>query len=251
MYLIYVDEAGNTGANLLDPQQPYHLILALLVPDKLWHEIEAEMSAIVAAYVPELDRSGFEFHAVDLHHGNRYFRTYERGLRTEIAHRILSIVPKFGLHIIYAACHKPRLAGLRMRVPHPHNLAFAHIADMCERYLAGPGGGELGIVVADHNRDREAGLHASLRRYRQLGVSMGIRLTRLDHIIENIHFQASDSSYFLQIADLCAYYITRYLADEKRDRGLVEVVTPRVWESVIVSRLAKRFTHAEGQKNDG
>ena len=33
MWLSYLDESGNTGGNLEDPDQPIHLIAAVMVPE--------------------------------------------------------------------------------------------------------------------------------------------------------------------------------------------------------------------------
>ena len=33
MWLSYLDESGNTGSNLDDPDQPVHLIAAVMVPE--------------------------------------------------------------------------------------------------------------------------------------------------------------------------------------------------------------------------
>lgn len=36
MHLIYIDESGNTGKNLADPQQPVFVLGALVIPEGSW-----------------------------------------------------------------------------------------------------------------------------------------------------------------------------------------------------------------------
>jgi len=35
MNLVYIDESGNTGLNLKDPQQPVFLLAAMILPESL------------------------------------------------------------------------------------------------------------------------------------------------------------------------------------------------------------------------
>lgn len=66
MILIYIDETGDTGNNLKDPQQPIFVLGAMLVNEKIWQSLEKRFEAIVkdnfSDHVPE----NFELHTMDL-----------------------------------------------------------------------------------------------------------------------------------------------------------------------------------------
>lgn len=57
MHLIYLDESGNSGNNLSDPQQPIFVLGALIVPEQKWKAIEEAVTEQVEfffeGFVPE------------------------------------------------------------------------------------------------------------------------------------------------------------------------------------------------------
>lgn len=234
MHLIYVDEAGNTGKKLDDPQQPYHVVLALLVPVPVWRDVEAAMAAIVAEHVPEQDRPTFEFHGFELHQGKGYFRGWKGAVRLGIGKQVLGILDRFDLHVIYGACDKRGLERRYGYPMHPHDLGFLLAAERCERYLASLGADELGMFIADRNMEIEGQIRTSLRHYRSEGIRLGMVQQRLDHIIEDIHFQASQASYFLQIADFCAYYVKRSLVKQEWSDPRAQMVQAHIGDSRIL-----------------
>ena len=66
MHLCYVDEAGSTGKNLGDEQQPVFVMAGLLVSDERWRKTESEIRRITeAAFQGDLP-SDFELHACEL-----------------------------------------------------------------------------------------------------------------------------------------------------------------------------------------
>ena len=56
VYLVYLDEAGNTGRNLEDPQEPIHVVGAVIVRNQQWLQIEAALDKIVDDNIPTGDR---------------------------------------------------------------------------------------------------------------------------------------------------------------------------------------------------
>lgn len=47
MKLCYLDESGNTGSNLLDPQQPYFILSGIIVDSTQWRVINDEIAVVV------------------------------------------------------------------------------------------------------------------------------------------------------------------------------------------------------------
>jgi len=234
VYLIYVDEAGNTGTRLDDVQQPIHVVVGLPVPDSQWRGIEAAVSALVIDRIPEPDRPSFEFHAHELHSGKGYFRGWLPTIRQDIGMQLLAILSRFSLKLIWGACHKPTLANNYRYPMHPHDLAFLLVAERCERFLTGTGEGHLGMFIADRNAEVQGMIRTSLRQYRSEGIPLGLSRERLDHIIEDIHFQSSQASYFLQLADFCAYYIKRSLVSGNWDDPRAQSVSQLVYDGKML-----------------
>src|SRR5437870_1010043 len=93
MYLIYLDEAGNTGLRLDDPDQPIHVVGAIIIADKDWLAIEEVFNGLVARLIPKkVERRGFEFHAADLFFGHGFFEAWSNDDRHGLVNEVLDIV---------------------------------------------------------------------------------------------------------------------------------------------------------------
>ena len=116
MYLIYVDESGNTGARLDDPQQPVDLLAAVFVPEQVWLRGYLYWRNQVLWQTQKLAaHAGMpcppELHAADVYHGARRFRGMPRPAREQIIRAVLTMLDLYHLDVIYSACHKRRLAS--------------------------------------------------------------------------------------------------------------------------------------------
>ena len=74
MHLIYIDESGNTGLNLSDPQQPVFVLGALVVPESLWQTIEIELEEAIKIHSPMVHETEAEIHGGDLRQGSGVFK---------------------------------------------------------------------------------------------------------------------------------------------------------------------------------
>lgn len=59
MHLIYLDESGNSGNNLGDPQQPIFVLGALVVPEACWLALEKDLELILAPFKERSVKKGF------------------------------------------------------------------------------------------------------------------------------------------------------------------------------------------------
>ncbi len=110
MYLIYVDESGNTGPRLDDAQQPTHFLVGVSVPEDAWLTYSERLHSAVAkglrsagpaaASVPEV-------HAADVYQGTRHFRGVSGEVREGIVTSILAVLHDGGFDVIYVCSHKP------------------------------------------------------------------------------------------------------------------------------------------------
>lgn len=47
MHLVYIDESGNSGSNLNDPQQPIFVLCAMIVSEDRWQSLEASLQKVL------------------------------------------------------------------------------------------------------------------------------------------------------------------------------------------------------------
>ena len=75
MHLVYIDETGNTGKNLNDPQQPIFLLCAMLIHKDNWQNLEKMLQSICDEHLGEkAKRDGFEIHATEIRNGKGVFK---------------------------------------------------------------------------------------------------------------------------------------------------------------------------------
>ena len=205
MKLIYIDESGNTGIRSDDITQPYHLIAALVVNDIDVRKVENDVRLLGFKHFGEESQNvDFEFHGYEIHKGKgHYFSKLKIQQRIEVMSDLLGVIKDHSLQIIYTVINK--LASKAKL--HPHQLAFLFLIERIEDYLISQD--SLGLLIADENRDIEQRLIDDLERFKTIDTGFGYRPTKVDHIIDSIHFVKSHNNHLIQLADIAAYVLLR------------------------------------------
>jgi hypothetical protein len=220
MQLIYVDESGNTGGNLTDPNQPLFVLGALIVPEDCWLGLEFDLEQAIADVFPGVAERGTEIHASDLRNGSGDFHGVSPTARIKLRDRWMHIATKHQLKLVYRAILKKRygvwhsatfVPGIQVN---PHVAAFALIARVVDDYLTG--NGVRGMFISDENKEIVGDVEKSIKVLR--GSTGSIRLRS---IIEKGFFIDSAKSRALQLCDVCV------LSLRKREERLLGLGTPR------------------------
>ncbi|SPH16835.1 hypothetical protein DEA8626_00349 [Defluviimonas aquaemixtae] len=93
--------------------------------------------------------------------------------------------------------------------------AFEQVISRFQQFLtsAGPGGDSLGMIVHDNNESVAMKHTELMRKYYETGTLW----TSVDKIVETPLFVDSSLTRMVQVADLCAYAIRRYLENDEVD----------------------------------
>ncbi len=209
MHLVYIDESGNTGKNLVDPQQPVFLLCAMLVHISRWQQLETGLQQICQeALGAQSSKDGFEINATDIRNGSGVFRGIPVADRIEFRDKLLQKAVDADVKLIYRSIEKHRFKkwmvsafGTGIAI-NPHVVAFPLLAQVVNRYLQAQN--TLGIFISDENKEIVADVEKSIRLLR--GDSTALKL---DRIIEKGFFIDSRSSLVLQLCDLCAYSLRK------------------------------------------
>ena len=102
-----------------------------------------------------------------------------------------------------------------------HEQAFEQVVSRFERYLQNSQSG-YGLLIHDNNQT-VAKRHTDLMKN---FLQRGTLWTQIEHVIETPMFVDSQLTSMVQLADLCAYAIRRYL--ENSETGLFDLVFQRV-----------------------
>jgi len=235
MHLVYIDESGNTGTNLSDPQQPVFLLCAMLVHIDRWQELETGLQQVCTETLGDRSaQDGFEIHAADIRNGCGVFRGISVADRIDFRDKLLQKAVDADAKLIYRSIEKRRFKKWVMSTfgsgisINPHVVAFPLLSQVVNRYLQTQK--TFGIFIFDENKEIVADVEKSIRLLRGDSTTL-----KLDRIIEKGFFIDSRSSLVLQLCDLCAYSL--------RKKEEVSVgISPKPIDASGVS-MVDRITH--------
>jgi len=209
VWLMFMDESGNTGKKLDDPDQPIHWMVAVLVPEDHVLALSRDMDALMAPAEARLGRP-VELHAVNLYRGKAEWKGVPPQERIDIADQALSLLAAHECAIIHACIDKTRLASVNSMPADrmdPHLLAFQFVLEDAEAWLAGQHDvlRQRALIVADETTEHDAycvQLVKDMQRQQSDARGFG-----LEHVVDTAHFAKSQDSRGVQLADLVAYML--------------------------------------------
>ena len=245
--LAYIDEAGIGNPE----QEPFLVVAGVLVHgDIQWKPLEDYLSGLVRTYIPEENRPGFIFHALELFSGGRFFQrdTWPKAKRWEILEQIAKIPMLFDLPISFGYLDRAEFAANARSQGHQdknavhvasHAMAFGHCEIGIERWMRSTAGDEVAMLIAEDTDLVKPTLkeaHAFLRNPAKVAASEmadspDLPLTK---IIDTIHFASKQDSAPLQVADACAYIIKRYLMGKPDAMDFYKLLLPQlIWRAKV------------------
>jgi len=228
MYLIYLDESGNSGVNLQNPQQPIFVLCALVVPEDKWLPIETKLQAGIDRFFPQPRPDDFEVHTNELINPRGFFRSFQVQHRLDFLQDWMRIAERNGLKVIYRAIVKKRLAHWIQNtygsgvIINPHVVAFPLVAQVINSFLKSEPGSPLGILIADENKDVEYDVEKAIRLLR-----VDKSHLRLSQIIEKGFFVSSRTRVF----SFSSATFAPFVRGAWRNRRLVSLSKPWIRRS--------------------
>jgi hypothetical protein len=225
MYLIYLDGTGNTGARLDHPTNTVHYIVGLAVPGGAARALENDVAGVLRdAFGDAIDETAFECKGSDMYRGEGPCERMSVDQRLLLYKRLMLLVPKHEVGVIWRGINKPGLADKYVRPRHPHTLAFLYFAEAVERFLRRKK--EFGLLISDEEKSVEQQVIEDLPRYKDLGTGFGYKPLNLTRIVDNVHWVKSHNSRLLQLTDNVTYLCQR----SHRDVGKVSRTARAVHE---------------------
>ena len=216
MHFQYIDEAGSTGADLKNKQQPVFVMSSLIVSDEKWKKTERMLRRVLKDYFGNEPEEGFELHAEELlsPKGEGPFKGHDREDRNGLAKELLTLISERGHSIFISYIYKQKLKSIE---PPDQDFGFdwlfpwevsfdAHLT-MFEEFLRSKrtGSTSTGLVIIDHDDDYFDFLrsHAQLRQR-----SKGWR--ELKKIVEIGYSVSSHANPMIQLSNLVVFTMKKY-----------------------------------------
>ena len=242
MRLTYLDDAGlfNSG------QEPFIVAGGVMIDaDRQMIAVEEHLAALVTKYIPEEDRDGFIFHAMELWSGSRYFKKHKDAWpldrRMDVLRDLAAMPETFDL----AVCWGFHDRELIPRYNFPESLSvfdreravyadvISRICDTVESVMRECFSDEVTILICEDRDSVRAILkemHSIYRDPKRVAGWSKYTLANFPfhHIRDTIHFAKKQESAHLQLADTCTFILKKRLEKNEHARDLYAAIKPRL-----------------------
>ncbi len=201
---VYIDETGSTGRGSKD--QPVLWLVAAIVDEAQIQDLRAGLDDVAWKHLQYRPRD-LEFHGVELWNARGYWATKSPAECLAAYEDAIAVLDRCDVDIAHSSIHKERL-HVRYDGGADENAYLLALQFLLEKVDRLPG---LKVLVADEAKE------AALRAVRMVGDMQewawgGLTPGRqLESVIDSLHFVQSHDNAGVQMADLVAFILQRYV----------------------------------------
>lgn len=259
MHFFYLDESGDTGANLADKGQPVFVLAGLSVADKKWNNTKEALDGVLIEYFAGAIPENFELHATELlsPKGEGPFEGHAIEKRLALVRQLLSLMDELGHHAHFFAIDKSKMAATKCEFATPYDsqtpylLAFDYLITYINWHVKeNLGQSARGMLVLDEKPEHHESIEAIIH-HRRFGVPA---VQKVKWIVEFSYPVDSRKNPMIQLSDLVGLCVRRFLEIELGYKnGVPNVVKEFYGEcfNIIMKRVkSKSIVERKGKHLD-
>lgn len=222
MHFFYLDEAGCTGSDLSNDQQPIFVLGGLSVRDEGWNKTQNDFFEIVDDYFDSEVPANFELHASELlsPNGEGCFAGHSIEKRKKLALQLLELLEKRSHQIHLFSIDKKSLSekvnnfnssvcNYDLRVP--YLLAYDYLITYINEYIKTKlGRTARGLLILD----KKEHYHGEIERITHQRRYEGAATNRIKRIVEFSYPIESHKNPMVQLSDLIVFCSKKFLEIE-------------------------------------
>lgn len=248
MHFFYLDESGDTGANLHDAQQPIFVLAGMSVADKKWNNTKERLDAVIADYFKGNVPENFEVHSHQLlsPNGEGFFADHPIEDRLKLVKDLLNLIVELGHYVHYYAIEKSSLENANCQYQtvydtcHPYLLSFDYLITYMNWHVKeNLGQSARGMIVMDEKEEHHNSVEKIIQN-RRFEVPAN---QKVKWIVEFSYPIDSRKNPMIQLSDLIALCIRRFMEIEKGYKPRVHQNVKRFYAEcfdIIDSRVKGR-----------
>ena len=266
MHFYYLDEAGCTGEDLNNDQQPIFVLGGVSVRDEGWNRTQEDFAKILSDYFSGNIPDNFELHAEQLlsPNGDGPFQNHDRERRNQLATTVLTLLNTRSHDVHIFAIEKQKLATevcateMTYNLKAPYLVAYdyllTHINWFVKERLGRSARGML-IIDAKEQFNHDIETITRFRRFEDTAAH------RIKWIVEFSYPVDSEKNPMVQLSDLVVFcskmffeieagYRESYPAEAKRFFAeCFEIIDSRNSKKTLVTRNGRNMEHLNNYLN--
>lgn len=228
MLLTYMDESYTRA---------HYYIAALCCPDDQALSLASALDQVVDGAANDYGvPADAELHGHSIFQGRDEWACMSNFARARVGvyERAMQAIGEHDVSLVLRGVDVARL-NARYATPKPHAYVLQHVMERVNGHARRCRPKERVLLIADEV-DGQDGHRQNLWRYRRTGTP-GYRSSRLEQIVDTIHFAPSHASRLIQAADLVAYMYRRRQTHREADARATSA-NERIW-----NRVSRRVVH--------
>lgn len=227
---VYIDETGSVGKG--SNKQPQLILVAVIVDENKVRPLSESIRQIAEScfeFVPQ----NFEFHGVDLWHGNRPWKSIEASERLEVYKELIGLLDLYDLDLAHSTIDKQRLHDRYNGVAdnNAYLLALQFLLQKIDQKWEWRH--ENKIVIADEAKNHHVNAVDMVASLQESGMGE-VPGPKFETIIDSLHFVRSEVSPGVQMADLVAFILQRCRYRPEEGHPIVQEVRSEMIEAIAM-----------------
>lgn len=218
MHFYYLDEAGCTGDDLENQEQPVFVLGGISLRDEGWNKTQQDYFSIIERFFGTIP-ADFELHTGDLlsPRGNGFFEGYSRERRNQLALEILNLISSRSHSIHLIGIEKSKMLEHNCHIELPYNTKVPYLVsyDYLITYInwfikEKLGSSARGLIILDEKEQYQSNIEriTQSRRYE------GTIAHRVKWIVEFSYPIDSQKNPMIQMSDLVVFCAKKFMEVE-------------------------------------
>ncbi|MGW8315658.1 MAG: DUF3800 domain-containing protein [Bacteroidales bacterium] len=229
-YYIFIDESGDHGLKNLDPQFPNFALCGVIMSESQYDTLKEKFNAIKTHFWKD---KKVIFHSRDIRKCDKEFKILlDNEVKAEFYAKLDSTMIECSYTVISSVIRKEayirKYGKLRTDV---YEIALSFIIERSVFYLDSLADKitKLYFIIEERGKKEDAKLKSHFERLKQVGTYY-VSPERLNKYKFDIAFRKKIKNINgLQLADLVAYPIARYVGDKARANPAFEIIKPKIY----------------------
>ena len=227
-YYLFLDESGDHGLSNINPDFPIFLLCGVLFSHDNYMAFDASMNHIKQRF---WNTNNVVLHSRDIRkHQNEFKILFDLEVKRLFYDEIDKLISDNEYVIIADGIQKNDFIKLYGKLPNVYELSLSFIIERAVFYLDNIGGDKnLVVVIEERGKKEDRQLKEHFFKLLALGTGF-VNPERLKSLDISIEFRAKNKNINgLQLSDLVAYPIARYVLDSQRANPAFDVLKPKIY----------------------